>query len=88
MLGTALITKLLLDTQIHKLYVIVRGGKGEWPSNTILQKLERTLRPQKRNIYGSSSNIATTSAYDQDLRRQQDRGTRRRRHFRSPGLES
>lgn len=68
MLGTALIAKLLFDTQIHKLYIIVRGGKGEWPSDTILQKLERTLRRQKRKIHGSSSNIATTSACHQDLR--------------------
>ena len=45
MLGTALIVKLLLDTQIRRIYLIVRGGKGESPCHMISQKLERTLRP-------------------------------------------
>jgi hypothetical protein len=38
MLGTALAVKLLLDTQLHKIYVIVRGGKGESTSYGYITK--------------------------------------------------
>lgn len=56
MLGTALVVKLLLDTQLHKIYVIVRGGKGEPLPNIVSWRPERTLKPWKRQIHGSSPN--------------------------------
>lgn len=40
MLGTALVVKLLLDTQLRKTYLIVRGGKSKSISNMNSQMFE------------------------------------------------